>query len=130
MVVLGPDGVLGTRRLGEQKVDPCCSPAPIRQPASPRPATSSSRSFPARGHSRYSRLRDSRVRILRIPAAEAEQFTPAVLAALLFADGSGTRAAGAIRAGRSLEDQRVIMLPPDQVRSLDRLLGEIDACTR
>jgi hypothetical protein len=70
------------------------------------------------------------VRILRIPAAEAEQFTPAVLAALLFADGSGTRAAGAIRAGRSLEDQRVIMLPPDQVRSLDRLLGEIDACTR
>ena len=37
------------------------------------------------------------VRILRIPAAEAEQFTPRVLAALLFADGSGTRAAGAVR---------------------------------
>jgi hypothetical protein len=70
------------------------------------------------------------VRILRIPAAEAEQFTPAVLAALLFADGSGIRAAGAIRAARSLEDQRVIVLPPDQIRSLDRLLGEIDACTR
>ena len=34
------------------------------------------------------------VRILRIPAAEAEQFTPAVLAALLFADGSGTRGPG------------------------------------
>jgi hypothetical protein len=67
------------------------------------------------------------VRILRIPAAETEQFTPAVLAALLFADGSGNRAAGAIRAGRSLEHQRLIVLPPDQVRSLDQLLGEIEA---
>jgi len=67
------------------------------------------------------------VRILRIPAAEAEQFTPRVLAALLFADGSGTRAAGAVRAGRALEDQRVLLLPPDQVRSLDQLLTGIEA---
>jgi hypothetical protein len=67
------------------------------------------------------------VRILRIPAAEADQFTPRVLAALLFADGSGIRAAGAVRAGRPLEDQRVLVLPPAQVRQLDRLLAEIDA---
>ena len=67
------------------------------------------------------------VRILRIPAAEAEQFTPRVLAALLFADGSGTRAAGAVRAGRALEDQRVLLLPPDQVRRLDQLLAGIEA---
>ena len=67
------------------------------------------------------------VRILRIPAAEAAQFTPRVLAALLFADGSGTRTAGAVRAGRSLEDQRLTVLPPDQVPHLDLLLGEIEA---
>ncbi len=67
------------------------------------------------------------VRILRVPAAEAEQFTPRVLAALLFADGSGTRAAGAVRAGRTLEDQRVLLLPPDQVRRLDQLLTGIEA---
>ena len=63
------------------------------------------------------------VRILRIPETEAEQFTPRVLAALLFADGSGTRAAGAVRAGRALEDQRVLLLPPAQVRRLDQLLA-------
>ncbi len=67
------------------------------------------------------------VRILRVPAAEAEQFTSRVLAALLFADGSGIRAAGAVRAGRTLEDQRVLMLPPDQVRRLDQLLTGIEA---
>jgi hypothetical protein len=35
--------------------------------------------------------------------------------------------AGAVRAGRSLEDQRLPVLPPDQVDRLGRLLGEIDA---
>jgi len=67
------------------------------------------------------------VRILRIPPAEAEQFTARVLAALLFADGSGTRAAGAVRAGRALEDQRVLLLPPGQVRRLDQLFAGIEA---
>ena len=67
------------------------------------------------------------VRVLRIPDAEAEQFTPRVLAALLFADGSGTRAAGAVRAGRALEDQRVLLLPPAQVRRLDQLLTGIES---
>jgi hypothetical protein len=67
------------------------------------------------------------VRILRIPAAEAEQFTPRVLAALLFADGSGIRAAGAVRAGRALEDQRLLLLAPDQIRHLDQLLTGIEA---
>ncbi len=66
------------------------------------------------------------VRVLRVPVAEAEQFTPRVLAALLFADGSGVRAAGAVRAGHALEDQRVLLLPPDQVRRLDQLLAIIE----
>jgi hypothetical protein len=65
------------------------------------------------------------IRILRIPAAETEQFTPEVLAALLFADGSASRASGAVRAGRALEDHRVLLLPPERVRALDRLLAQV-----
>lgn len=129
-VVLGPDEVLGTRRPGERKVDRALfartrptarltAPGDVLVTTVPQPGVM----IDTRGYA----IAEFPVRILRIPAAEAEQFTPAILAALLFADGSGTRAAGAIRASRSLEDQRVIVLPPDQVRSLDRLLGEIDA---
>jgi hypothetical protein len=129
-MVLGPDEVLGTRRPGERKVDRALfarthpsarltAPGDVLVTTVPRPGIM----VDARGYA----IAEFPVRILRIPAAEAEQFTPAVLAALLFADGGSTRVAGAVRAGRSLEDQRVIVLPPDQVRSLDRLLGEIDA---
>ena len=129
-VVLGPDEVLGIRRPGERTVDrvlfarthPAArltAPGDVLVTTVPRPGVM----VDARGYASA----EFPVRILRIPAAEAEQFTPAVLAALLFADGSGTRAAGAVRAGRSLEDQRLIVLPPDQVRLLDRLLGEIDS---
>jgi len=129
-VVLGPDEVLGIRRPGERKVDRALfarthpagrltAPGDVLVTTVPRPGVM----VDTRGYA----IAEFPVRILRIPAAEAERFTPAVLAALLFADGSGTRVAGAIRAGRSLEDQRVIALPPDQVRSLDRLLGEIGA---
>jgi hypothetical protein len=129
-MVLGPDEVLGTRRPGERRVDRALfarahptarltAPGDILVTTVPRPGVM----VDTNGYS----IAEFRVRILRIPAAEAEQFTPAVLAALLFADGSGTRATGAVRAGRSLEDQRVTMLPPDQVRRLDRMLKEIDA---
>ena len=69
--------------------------------------------------------------VLSCASPPPEQSSSArALAALLFADGSGDRAGGAIRAGRSQEDQREIVLPPDQVSSLERLLGGIDACTR
>jgi N-6 DNA methylase len=129
-VVLGPDEVLGIRRPGERKVDRALfarthpagrltAPGDVLVTTVPRPGVM----VDTRGYA----IAEFPVRILRIPAAEAERFTPAVLAALLFADGSGPRVAGAIRPGRSLEDQRVIALPPDQVRSLDRLLGEIGA---
>jgi hypothetical protein len=129
-VVLGSDEVLGVRRPGERKVDRALfarayssarftEPGDVLVTTAPRPGVM----VDVRGYA----IAEFPVRILRIPAAEAEQFTPRVLAALLFADGSGTRAAGAVRAGRSLDDQRVTVLPPDQVRHLDRLLGEIDA---
>ncbi len=129
-VVLGPDEVLGIQRPGERTVDRALfarthpaarltAPGDVLVTTVPRPGVM----VDARGYA----IAEFPVRILRIPAAAAEQFTPAVLAALLFADGSGTRAAGAVRTGRSLEDQRLIVLPPDQVRLLDRLLGEIDS---
>jgi hypothetical protein len=71
-------------------------------------------------------IAESGVRILRIPDAETDQFTPRVLAALLLAGGSGSRPAGAVR-GRSLEDCRLALLPPEHVRSLDHLLAETEA---
>ena len=66
------------------------------------------------------------MRILRIPAVEAEQFTRRVLRAVLFGDGSAVRVEGAVRAGRSLEDQRLILLPPAEVRAFDALLASLD----
>lgn len=41
-------------------------------------------------------------------------------------DGSGTRPAGAVRAAGSLDEQRLLLLPPGQVRTLDNLLASID----
>jgi hypothetical protein len=129
-VVLGSDEVLGTRRPGERNVDRALfarahpsarltTPGDVLVTTIPRPGVM----VDTRGYA----IAEFPVRILRIPDAEAEQFTPRVLAALLFADGTGTRAAGAVRTGRSLEDQRVTVLPPDQVHRLDGLLSEIEA---
>jgi hypothetical protein len=67
------------------------------------------------------------VRILRIPGTETEQFTPRVLAALLFASGPGRRPAGAVRAADNLKEQRVPLLPVAEVRHLNALLASIDA---
>ena len=128
--VLGTEEVAGIRRPGLRRVDRetfaqaypnarLTEPGDILVTMTPRAAAMVDRD----GFS----IVEFPVRILRIPAAEAEQFTPRVLAALLFADSSGTRAAGAIRAGRTLEDQRVLLLPPDQVRRLDQLLTGIEA---
>jgi hypothetical protein len=60
------------------------------------------------------------VRILRIPGAERQSFTPRVLAALLFGDGR-------VHAGQRLEDYRVSLLPDAEVARLDELLTEIEA---
>jgi hypothetical protein len=129
-VVLGTDEVLGVLRPGQRRVDRevfarahhnarLTEPGDILLTTGPRPGAIAD----TRGYA----IAEFPVRILRIPAAESEQFTYRVLAALLFADGSGGRATGAVRAGRTLEEQRVILLPPAQVRQLDRLLAGIDA---
>lgn len=129
-VVLGPEEVAGLRRVGQRKIERetftqaypnarLTEPGDVLVTMTPHPAALVDRD----GFS----IAEFPVRILRIPAAEAEQFTPRVLAALLFADGSGGRAAGAVRAGRALEDQQVLLLPPEQVRPLDQLLAAAEA---
>jgi hypothetical protein len=67
------------------------------------------------------------VRILRIPPAETEQFTPRVLAALLFGAGSADRPAGAVRASRDLHEQLLPLLQRDDVKRLEELLASIEA---
>jgi hypothetical protein len=128
--VFGTEEVAGIRQPGLRRIDRetfakayqnarLTEPGDILVTMTPRPAAMVDRD----GFS----IAEFPVRILRVPAAEAEQFTPRVLATLLFADGSGDRAAGAVRSSRALEDQRVLLLPPDQVRRLDQLLTEIEA---
>jgi hypothetical protein len=128
-VVLGPEEVAGLRPAGQRRIERqtftqaypnarLTEPGDVLVTMTPHPAAMVDRN----GFS----IAETPVRILRIPAAEAEQFTPRVLAALLFADGSGGRAAGAVRAGHALEDQQVLLLSPEQVRSFDQLLAAAD----
>jgi N-6 DNA Methylase len=127
-VLLGTDEVLGVRRPGQRWVDRevFAREHPNARLTEPGDIllTIGSRSgaiVDARGYA----IAAFPVRILRIPA-ESKQFTHRVLAALLFADGSGSRATGAVRPGRTLEEQRVILLPSAHVRQLDRFLASID----
>ena len=128
-VVLGPDEVLGVRRPGERRVDrelfasrypkaKLTQPGDVLVTMTPRPGAT----IDWDGYA----IAESPVRILRIPPAETGQFTPRVLCALLFGDGSGKRPAGAVRAATSADEQRLLLLPPGQVRALDDLLASID----
>jgi hypothetical protein len=129
-VVLGAEEVLGFRRPGERRVDlevfahrypnaRLTEPGDVLVTMIPRPGAMID-------HDGYA-IAEYPVRILRIPGTETEQFTPRVLAALLFADGSGRRPAGAVRTVNSLKNQRVPLLPVAEVRHLDALLASIDA---
>jgi hypothetical protein len=129
-VLLGAEEVLGSRRPGERRVDlevfanrypnaRLTEPGDVLVIMNPRPGVMID-------HDGYS-IAEYPVRILRIPGTEAEQFTPRVLASLLFADGSGRRPAGAVRAANSLKEQRALLLPVAEVRYLDALLASIDA---
>jgi hypothetical protein len=128
-VVLGISEVLRDQRLGERRVDVAVfasrypsahltEPGDVLVTLTPRPGAM----VDWDGYA----IAESPVRILRIPETEADQFTPRVLAALLFGDGSGVRVAGAVRAGRRLEDQRLPLLSPAEVRLFDTLLGSLD----
>jgi hypothetical protein len=144
-VVLGTDEVLGLRRPGERTVDrelfaarypnaQLTQPGDVLVTVTPRPGAI----IDWDGYA----IAEYPVRILRVPPSkpavgarpdwpaireEPPQFTPRVLKALLFGDGSGIRPAGAIRPADSVEDLRVTLLPPAQVKTLDALLESADA---
>ena len=129
-VVLGAEEVLGFRRPGERRVDlevfanrypnaRLTEPGDVLVTMNPRPGAMID-------HEGYA-IAEYPARILRIPGTEAEQFTPRVLAALLFAGGSGRRPAGAVRTANSLKEQQLLLLPVAEVRHLDALLTSIDA---
>ena len=63
---------------------------------------------------------------MRIPEAERVQFTPRVLAALLTANSPGSRPHSAVRPAQRLEDLRVTLLSPAEVKLLDVLLTQLD----
>jgi len=128
-VVLGANEVLGYRRPGERRVDfeVFASRYPSARLTEPGDVLVTMKPHPGAmvdwdGYA----IAEFPVRILRIPATETEQFTSRVLGALLFSDGSAVRAEGAIRAGRLLEDQRVILLSPAEVQAFDALLASLD----
>jgi hypothetical protein len=66
-------------------------------------------------------------RVLRIPPAERQSFTPRTLAALLSGRLPSLRPAGAVRAARRLDEYEVPILSPAEVAFLDTLLANIDA---
>jgi hypothetical protein len=127
-VVLGADEVHGRRRRGERRVDfgvfasrypnaRLTEPGDVLVTLTPQPGVM----IDWDGYA----IAEFPVRILRIPAVGAEQFTPRMLRAVLFGDGSAVRVEGAVRAGR-LEDQRLILLSPAEVRAFDALLASLD----
>ena len=114
-VILGPDELTGVARRGSRRMDRAMfadvyQAARLTQPDDVLVTTT----FPLHAivdTDGYA-IAEAGVRILRIPDTETEQFTPRVLVALLLAAGSVPRPAGAVR-GRSLEDCRLALLPPE-----------------
>ena len=66
-------------------------------------------------------------KVLRIPAAERQSFTPRTLAALLAGRMPSLRPASAVRPGRRLEDNELPVLSPAEVQFLDQFLAGLDA---
>lgn len=66
-------------------------------------------------------------KVLRIPAAERQSFTPRTLAGLLAGRMPSLRPAGAVRPARRLEDHELALLSPAEVQFLDQILAALDA---
>lgn len=128
--LLGSGEVLGYRRPGERRVDAAVfatrypsarltEPGDVLVTLNPRPGAMVD-------HAGFA-IVEYPARILRIPPTETDQFTPRMLAVLLFGNGSGDRPAGAVRSPRDLTQQRIPLLPYEELKRLDDLLAEIDA---
>ncbi|HET9896748.1 MAG TPA: hypothetical protein VFQ44_17595 [Streptosporangiaceae bacterium] len=66
-------------------------------------------------------------KVLRIPQAERDSFTPRTLAGLLAGRVPSLRTAGAVRPARRLEDLQIPLLTPAEVGFLDEFLTALDA---
>jgi hypothetical protein len=128
--LLGSEEVLGRRKSGERRLDAAVfatrypgarltEPGDVLVTLTPQPGAMVD-------HAGYA-IAEYPVRILRIPPAETEQFTPRVLAALLFVSGTADRPAGAVRASRDLHEQLLPLLQRDDVKRLEELLASIEA---
>ncbi|MGH3244692.1 MAG: hypothetical protein ACRDOI_00540, partial [Trebonia sp.] len=107
-VVLGSDEVLGTRRPGERWIDRETFVRDYHSARLTEPGdvlVTVGQRFGVMVDKHGYAIAEFPVRILRIPAAEIEQFTPRVLAALLSPDAAARPAGG----NRSLEEQRVLL---------------------
>ena len=129
LVVLGAPELVGESRSGQRKIDRATLANRYPRARLTEPGdvvvTTVPRLAAAVDHEGFS-VAEFPARVLRIPAAERDQFTPAVLAALLTADDHGTRPAGAVRSARRLEQHYVALLSPAEVRLLDALLKHLD----
>ncbi len=128
-MVLGAPELVGQSRWGQRKIDRATLANRYPRARLTEPGdvvvTTVPRLAAAVDHEGFS-VAEFPARVLRIPAAERDQFTPAVLAALLTADDHGTRPAGAVRSARRLEQHYVALLSPAEVRLLDALLEHLD----
>jgi hypothetical protein len=126
--VFGSHETLGQARLGERTVDRAVL-ARYRRAQLTDPGDVIVTTLPEFGvvvDHRGLAVVEYPARILRIPDSEQEQFSPRVLAALLTAGGLGGRPPGAVRQAQRLEDFRVALLSPAEVRLLDVLLAHLD----
>ncbi|HUY45843.1 MAG TPA: hypothetical protein VMV92_08985 [Streptosporangiaceae bacterium] len=128
-VVLGSPEVLGRSRRGTRRVDRGVLATGYPRARLTEPGDVVVTTVPELGavvdHLGYA-LVEYPARVLRIPGAEGEQFTSRVLAALLTTDGAGVRPPGAVRQAQRLEDYRVALLSPVEVRLLDVLLEQLE----
>lgn len=127
--VLGPAEVLGQRRRGMRRIDRAALADRYPRVRLTEPGDVVVTTAPEVGvfvdHAGLSVV-EFPARALRIPAAESEQFTPRVLAALLAAGSCGVRPAGAVRPALRLEEHTVALLDAAAVRRLDAFLADVD----
>lgn len=127
--VLGPAEVLGLRKRGSAMIDRGVLAQRYPQVRLTEPGdviVTTSPEFGAVVDTDGYSVACFPARILRIPPAERERFTPRVLAALLAAAQSGTRPGGAVRPPRRLAERLVPLLPPTDMLRLDTLLADLD----
>jgi hypothetical protein len=126
--VLGAPEVLGRARRGDRRIDR------LMLAGLPRVRLTEPGDVVVTTHPEFGVLVDYAglavvdfpAKVLRIPAAERQSFTPRTLAGLLAGRMPSLRPAGAVRPARRLEDHELPVLSPAEVQFLDQLLDALD----